>query len=337
MTITRHALPVAVDPLPQLCEDTFGSTDATVTPAYLTTLDNTVNGGNPAHTVRYYIAATRLPGDEIVANITVSSTDQVYTRVTRTDVTPQCTQDGVVTFTVNPLPDALDQDAVTGGPLGTGNPETVYCEEFPVGSGIANNIDLTILEDDIINGGAPRTVAWFEADMTTPVATPNDIDAVVDGRTFFARVTNTLTTCINFAQVEITVNPLPLDNPIETPSGSTPASYTVCAGTSILLFQVDPSLNPGSTYNWVIPTAPGEFVQFGGGNPNDFFVLLQFPNPVAGPGLPITVQETSADGCVGNINTMNIIVDNAPPAPVIVGDNNVCANEQNVNYTISSP
>ncbi|MEP2671433.1 MAG: PKD-like domain-containing protein, partial [Cyclobacteriaceae bacterium] len=337
VTITRHALPVAVDPLPQLCEDTYGSTDATVTPAYLTTLDNTVNGGNPAHTVKYYIAATRLPADEIVANITVSSTDQIYTRVTRTDVTPQCTQDGVVTFTVNPLPDALDQDAVTGGPLGTGNPETVYCEEFPVGSGLANNIDLTILEDDIINGGAPRAVAWFEADMTTPVATPNDIDAVVDGRTFFARVTNTLTTCVNFAQVEITVNPLPLDNPIETPSGSTPASYTVCAGTSILLFQVDPSLNPGSTYDWIIPTGPGEFVKFGGGNPNDFFVLLQFPNPVAGPGLPITVQETSADGCVGNINTMNIIVDNAPPAPVIVGDDNVCANEQNVNYTISSP
>lgn len=337
VTITRHALPVAVDPSPQLCEDTFGSTDATVSPVYLTTLDNTVNGGNPAHTVKYYIAATRLPADEILANITVSSTDQVYTRVTRTDVTPQCTQDGVVTFTVNPLPDALVQDAVTGGPMGTGNPETVYCEEFPVGSGLADNVDLTILEDDIINGGAPRAVAWFEADMTTPVATPNDIDGVVDGRTFFARVTNTLTTCVNFAQVEITVNPRPLDNPIETPSGSTPASYTVCAGTSILLFQVDPSLNPGSTYNWVIPTAPGEFVKFGGGNPNDFFVLLQFPNPVAGPGLPITVQETSADGCVGNINTMNIIVDNAPPAPVIVGDNNVCANQQNVNYTISSP
>ncbi|MCO5272639.1 MAG: gliding motility-associated C-terminal domain-containing protein [Cyclobacteriaceae bacterium] len=337
VTITRHALPLAVDPLPQLCEDTYGSTDATVTPAYLTTLDNTVNGGNPAHTVKYYIAPTRLPADEIVANIMVSSTDQVYTRVTRTDVTPQCTQDGVVTFTVNPLPDALAQDAVTGGPAGTGNPETVYCEEFPVGIGIADNVDLTLMEDDIVNGGAPRAVAWFEADMVTPVATPGDIDGVVDGRTFFARVTNTLTNCVNFAQVDITVNPRPLDNAIETPNGSTPASYTVCAGTSILLFQVDPNLNPGSTYNWVIPTGPGQFVKFGGGNPTDFFVLLQFPNPVAGPGLPITVQETSAEGCAGNINTMNIIVDNAPAAPVIVGDNNVCANQQNVNYTISSP
>ncbi|MGE4017704.1 MAG: PKD-like domain-containing protein, partial [Cyclobacteriaceae bacterium] len=331
VTITRHALPDALDPLPVLCEDTYLGGDATVTAAYLASaaITDGVTGipGSANRIVQFFTDPARtipVPDPYLVAD-----TEIIYTRVTRTDVVPNCQNDGTITFTVNPLPEAVDQDNT--------NPETVYCERLPVGSGLADNVNLTLMDDDIINGAANRAVAWFESDMTTPVATPTDVDGVIDARIFFARVTNTLTNCINFAQVEITVNPLPLDNPIEAPDGSTPATYTVCAGSSIILFQVDPGLNAGSTYNWTIPTAPGQFVLFGGGNPGDFFVLLQFPNPVAGPGLPITVQETSADGCVGNVNTMNIIVDNAPPAPVIVGDNNVCANQQNVVYNISAP
>lgn len=333
ITITRIALPVGVNTTDNVCEDVEGGGEKDNVD--LTTYNAAVTGGAANRSVAWFTDVNRtipVPTPTDVDGINNGNT--FYALITETLSGSNCQNvipgPGAVTFTVNPLPQAIAQNAT--------NPETVYCEKFPVASGLADNIDLTILEDDITASAANRTVVWFQSDMITPIVGPaNDQDNVTDATVYFARVTNTLTNCVNFAQVEITVNPLPLDNPIETPSGSTPASYTVCAGTSILLFQVDPSLNPGSTYNWVIPTAPGEFVKFGGGNPNDFFVLLQFPNPVAGPGLPITVQETSADGCVGNINTMNIIVDNAPPAPVIVGDNNVCANQQNVNYTISSP
>lgn len=327
IVITRIALPVGIDVNTDVCEDVYlgGERDN----VDLTTFDAAVTGGVPNRSVQWFTNAARTVAVPTPTDVDgINNSDTFYALITETLSGSNCQNvvpgPGSVTFTVNPLPEAVAQDAT--------NPETVYCEEFPVASGIADDVNLTILEDDIINGAANRSVAWFESDMSTAVATPNDIDGVVDGRIFFARVTNTITNCINFAQVEITVNPLPVDNPIQPPGGGAPASITVCAGTSILLFQVNPTLNPGSTYAWVIPTAPGQFELFGGGGVNDFFALIRFPN-VVGP-LAISVTETSADGCVGNTNSMNITVDSSPPAPVITGDQNVCANEQNVNYSV---
>ncbi|GCC50208.1 hypothetical protein SanaruYs_04230 [Chryseotalea sanaruensis] len=332
LTITKNPQPITQDINFDLCETTEGTLDHL---NYDLTVHNlaVADGDLTDRAVTWFTNALLTIAVPDATDVTVSDGDVFYARVENTvtgctNVTP-ILNPGSVTFNVNPLPVANDQDDT--------NTETVYCEEFPVGSGVANNIDLTILNDNVIGGVVPnRTVAWFEADGTTPVLTPTDVDAVTDGRIYVARVTNTLTNCINTAQVEITVNPLPLDNAIITPSGTTPATFTVCASTTILLFQVSPTLNSGSTYSWSIPTAAGEFEQFGGGGVNDFFVLLRFPNAVPG-GLPITVTETSADGCVGNVNTLTIIVDSAPAAPVIVGDNNVCATENNVSYTIAAP
>lgn len=332
LTITKNPQPITQDINFSLCETNEGTLDHLNYD--LTVHDLAVaNGSLVNRSVTWFTNAALTVAVPDATDVTVSDTDIFYARVENTatgctNVTP-ILNPGSVTFTVNPLPVALDQDAT--------NSETVYCEEFPVGSGLTNNVNLTILNDNIIGGVVPnRTVAWFESDGVTPVATPGDIDGVVDGRIFIARVTNTVTSCVNTAQVEITVNPLPLDNAIITPSGTTPATFTVCVSTTILLFQVSPTLNPGSTYDWNIPTGAGQFVLFGGGGVNDFFVLLQFPNAVPG-GLPITVTETSADGCVGNVNTLTVIVDSAPAAPVIVGDNNVCATENNVSYSIAAP
>lgn len=332
LNITKNPQPITQDINFDLCETNEGTLDHL---NYDLTVHNlaVANGDLTNRAVTWFTNATLTVPVADETDVLVSDNDVFYARVENTvtgctNVTP-ILNPGSVTFNVNPLPVANDQDDT--------NPETVYCEEFPVGSGVANDINLTILNDNVIGGVVPnRTVAWFEADGTTPVATPSDVDAVTDGTIYIARVTNTLTNCVNTAQVEITVNPLPLDNAIITPSGTTPASFTVCASTTILLFQVNPALNPGSTYSWSIPTGVGEFQQFGGGGVNDFFVLLRFPNAVPG-GLPITVTETSADGCVGNVNTLTIVVDSAPAAPVIVGDNNVCATENNVSYTIAAP
>ncbi len=332
LTITKNPQPITQDINFDLCETNEGTLDRL---NYDLTVHNlaVANGSLANRSVSWFTNPALTVAVPDATDVTVSDNDVFYARVVNT--LTGCTNEspvlnaGTVTFNVNPLPATFDQD--------DSNAETVYCEEFPVGSGIANDVNLTILNDNIIGGVVPnRTVAWFEADGTTPVVTPNDIDAVVNGRIYIARVTNTLTNCVNTAQVEITVNPLPLNNAIVTPSGTTPASFTVCASTTILLFQVNPALNPGSTYVWSIPTGVGQFQQFGGGGVNDFFVLLRFPNAVPG-GLPITVTETSADGCVGNVNTLTIVVDSAPAAPVIVGDNNVCATENNVSYTIAAP
>lgn len=332
LNITKNPQPITQDINFDLCETNEGTLDHL---NYDLTVHNlaVANGNLADRAVTWFTNATLTAAVADPTDVTVSDNDVFYARVENTltgctNVTPVLNP-GSVTFNVNPLPVANDQDDT--------NAETVYCEEFPVGSGVANDVNLTLLNDNIIGGVVPnRAVAWFEADGTTPVATPADIDGVTNATIYIARVTNTLTNCVNTAQVEITVNPLPLDNAIITPSGTTPASFTVCASSTILLFQVSPTLNAGSTYTWSIPTAPGQFEKFGGGDVNDFFVLLKFPNAVPG-GLPITVTETSADGCTGNVNTLTIVVDSAPAAPVIVGDNNVCATENNVSYTIAAP
>ena len=338
--ITRHALPVAVDPLPQLCEDTFGSTDATVTPAYLTTLDNTVNGGNPLHTVKYYIAPTRLPGDEIVGNIMVSSTDQVYTRVTRTDVAPQCTQDGIVTFTVNPLPVANDQ---------------IYsvCEET-VGSANKDNNNLPVLFNDLVTGivgSAGRTVDWY-FDPGGAVNGPGDLpigllltpaqaadqDGVTDGTIYYALVTNTTqaTNCQNVASVEFDIQSRPLANPIV-------GQPNVCASNSIVVYQLS-SVVPGSTFNWTLPpNNPGFFEVVFGGGVNDFFVGLRFPaltTPPVSDIYNISVIETSpvaSGACAGNANNFAISVDSSPAVNPIIGPDPVCKNQGGVIYQVQNP
>ncbi|MEP2772640.1 MAG: PKD-like domain-containing protein [Fulvivirga sp.] len=345
VTITRNALPDALDSNPEICEDLpQGSNQATIPDLVLYNDDVTGIVGSVDRTIEYFDDPGRTPADLIspTTNFVVTTgSNIVYTRVTRTDVLPNCTEDGTLTFTINTLPDAVDQDAIT-------NPtEAEFCEET-VGSADKDNIDLTLLDDDVAGGiVADRSVEWFfdpgvgvstRADLTgNEVATPTDVDNVINGQTFYAIIVNNLTLCEDIAQVDITVNPRPINNPIIAPDGSTPASVTVCRSNNVLFFQVDPALNPGTTYTWTVPNAPGELELVGGGGVNDFFVLVRAPNTIASPGVTLSVVETSADNCDGNTNSIDIIVDDAPPAPTINGDQEVCENQSNVTYSIASP
>ncbi|CAN5261349.1 hypothetical protein BH09BAC3_BH09BAC3_22840 [soil metagenome] len=120
--------------------------------------------------------------------------------------------------------------------------------------------------------------------------------------------------------VVITVNPLPVPNPINGPG-------TVCVNpTTTLLYQVTP--NAGSTYNWVVP-AP--FIKFAGGTSADFFVLVRFPAVGTGN---ITMTETNSFGCVGAINTLSVTAASAPGALSITGPDPVCKSQIGVNYSV---
>jgi gliding motility-associated-like protein len=126
--------------------------------------------------------------------------------------------------------------------------------------------------------------------------------------------------CVGASQnVVITVNPLPVANPIV-------GQGTVCAGPSVLLYQVTPSA--GSSYAW---TVPAPFVKFAGGTPADFFVLVQFP--AVGTGT-IQMTETNSFSCTGSANTLFVTVANAPGALTITGPDPVCKNQAGVNYSV---
>ncbi|MBL7849295.1 MAG: gliding motility-associated C-terminal domain-containing protein, partial [Cyclobacteriaceae bacterium] len=125
------------------------------------------------------------------------------------------------------------------------------------------------------------------------------------------------------SNVVVTINPLPVANPIGGPG-------TVCVSpTNIILYQVTP--NAGSTFTWTIPP---QFTVFGGGGTNspNFFVLLSFPT--VGAALPISVVETNVYGCVGTANTLPITVAPAPGALTINGPTVVCKNQTGVNFSV---
>ncbi len=312
---TRNPLPQAIDPAPNnLCEDTFGSGIATGID--LTQYNNAISGGCATCTVEWFRDAALLIPVPDVTSEDITNSDTYHTRVTETSLMPNCQNIGVVNFTVNPLP-AID------------NQNPAFCEEN-IGGGEINNVDLTIYDAAVADGiVANRSVAWFtDVALTTPVASPTDVDNVSDGETFFARVTNTLTNCENVAEVEFRINPRPGINPI---IGGT----NVCVGPTTVLYQIQ-TINPGSTYTWNLPPDnPGIYQRFAGGGVNDFFVLLQFPGLTNAPNpdvYNISVTETSADGCVGDPQPFSITVESSPAANVITGPTPVCKQQTGVVY-----
>jgi gliding motility-associated-like protein len=326
IVITRNTLPVNVDPAPVLCEDVFGgAVEASVSLAFLNTLIPTITGGAGSRTVDFFVDAARTT--PFAATIAYESTEQVFTRVTRTDVTPNCTQDGVITFTVNPKPVVTNLNGAVAPDKG----EIQFCEDDILTPGIATGVDLTVFNNEINNLGG-FTLTWHNT-LADAAADVNAIAAanttVNDGQNYTVRVENNATTCFNTADVVSVVNPLPIPNAI-IGSGSR------CIGDQGFYF-VTPTAN--RDYQW---TVPGVFTNVGGITTN-FNVFLDFPG-VVNPSQNISVIEIDrfttgytnvlslydASGilrCAGDPNTFAIQVD-ATPAPItIVGDFTLCENE----------
>ncbi len=347
--VIRLPLPVANDLTPELCEDLPRNSNI-VAGVDLTTYAAAAIA--PAaiadRTVEYFDAPARGPGDVIgtPTSYDITNGETIYLRITdintSTFASNFCTNNSEITFTVNTLPEALDISGID---------ETTFCEQVVAGPATVDDVDLTTLNDNVSNSAPGVTVEWFvnpgpvpttRADLTgNEVPVDTDVDGVADGTIFYAIVQNATTLCEDIAEVEITVLDKPDNNPIIAPDGSTPATLTICSSTNVLFFQVSPTANPGSEYIWTIPNGVGELIYVGGGTTTDFFVLLQAPDPIVAPGVTLSVQERYDDGfggfCLGNVNSMDIIVDDDPPAPVITGPTDVCANQQNVNFSIAAP
>lgn len=315
VTITVNSLPTSTDPAPQLCETVLGGNQTTGVD--LTTFDASVTShplGTP--TVAWFSDAARTIAVPVPTNVTVvGPTRQFFFRATSPVTT--CQNIGVITFTVNSRPGAATQTRQ-------------FCEDV-IGGAIASGIDLSTQFNAAVTGGAAnRSVTWFsDAGLTTLVPTPNSFSFGPAPVTLFARVTNTLTNCTNSAAVNLSIKPKPILNPID-------GDPSVCTGNNIILYQLDPTFNPGSTYTWsIVGSPPGAVQLFGGGGTNsaNFFALLKFP--VTGT-VQIDVTET-LNGCVGTTSSMTVTVNSAPTPNSITGFSQVCANQTGVNYAVTSP
>lgn len=307
--VTRNATPVNNNQALSKCVDIPFGTTATVTLVELQALNNAITGGAASRLVEFFTDAARTvayPASASYANGAI-----VYTRVTRTDVTPQCTTNGQVNITVNARPIANAQ-----------NPE--FCEDLPVGSNTKAGINLTTFNNAVKNGVAANTVAWFsDAARTISIATPTSVTAN-NGTRFYARVTNPTTGCSDTTNLRVTLNPIPSPNPIVGAS-------EVCADpTTAILYQLLTS-KPGYTYAWSIPEPPFD-IRLGGTSTDDL-VLLSFP-VVVDPAQNISVVETSDKGCVGSPNVFAIRVNTSPPTINITGPSAVCENEAGVVFSV---
>ncbi len=324
VTFDVDPTPEAIDQDQDVCSDAvFGQPGDNQAEVDLTLNQTSVNNSGGVTFAWFTDAGLTLPIADPTAHVV---TDGIPVFVEVTDNVNNCTNVATITYTVDPTPVADDQ-----------NP--VVCSTDPGGS--TAFVDLTANNTDInIDANTPGfSVFWFEDYdavndiLSNPIAPGGAVGQssnfqVSDGVPIYAQVV-TAEGCDNVAEVTYVVNPRPVDNPIL-------GNANVCVNpTTTVLYQVDPDLNPGSTYAWNIPNGPGEFVVVAGGgstgSDGDFFVLLRFPNVFSGV---IQVTETSPEGCVGNTMSFGINVDPIPPALEITGDAVVCENQAGVTYQV---
>ncbi|HEY9044452.1 MAG TPA: PKD-like domain-containing protein, partial [Ohtaekwangia sp.] len=305
--VTVNPLPEAIDPTPSdLCETIAGT--LTATGVTLSVYDDDVIGAaTPAdRQVKWYATAFDQVNDiNPITTIDVHNNDKLYIRVIDLTTAPlNCDKLQEINFTVNPKPVVAAQSFS-------------YCEEAPAGTGRVDDIDLTLTSvGDAITvlPAADRVITWHttQADAeanVNPLATPNDID-ITTNTIYFARVQNIHTGCYNVAQIDLIVKPLPSD--------------------PIIVGKADPCKNgselfrvtqiPGAVYTW---SYPATFQYLGGGGPNDFYILLSFPNAVTDN---ISVK-VSVNGCESNVVTKAITVSDDPQGYSIVPPNvDICEN-----------
>jgi len=296
VVVTVRTLPVALDPTPNdLCEtNEFTSTAIGVD---LTAYNDGVTGivGSTDRTVHWYATAFDQVNDvnRIITPTDVVNLQVLFTRVIDTSNAESCEALGQVTFTVNPKPEAITQN------IG-------LCEQTPPGTERVDNINLADYEDGATNlAAADRTITWHTSSAdavsaSSPVATPGDVDITSDS-IFYARIVNNTTSCFNVAQLVLLIKPRPIDQPILGAS-----SPCVNAAELYRVTQIS-----GAQYVWNIPP---QFLTLGGGGPNDFYVLLEFPTATSGD-VSVTIV---LNGCAGNELTKPITVSPDPAGFAIV-------------------
>lgn len=319
--LTVNVLPAANNPAPaNLCEIVEAS--GVALGVNLTQYNDGVTGiaGSGDRTIEWYHTLPRNAGNMIgtPTSFDVSNGQTLYTRVHNTIT--NCFRDGIVTFTINPLPNASDRTFE-------------FCEEFPAGSDQVQNINLTApaIINPITGGVGDRTVVWFnslaDANGNTnaiPNGTATSYDVLNGSETIYARVTNTLTSCVNVAEVQLVVKPRPAD-PVIT------GSENQCLD-GFDLYSVTPVA--GVTYIWdVDDNAATEFDVISGGLPTDFLVVVSFPNVYSGD-ISLTLDR---NGCLSNQITKTVTVEATPPDVTITASKDpVCENDGGIVFTATS-
>lgn len=188
--VTIRALPSANDQTISVWEDIQGTG---ISSGFdLTSLENVING-NSGISYSWFSDAnlTTLVIDP--TNVSVVNGQQFWVEVNDGN----CTNSAVVTFTVNSLPQAVDQ-----------NP--VICEDN-YNSGIASNINLTLLEPAITNNNSFAVEWYHDIFLSQPVS--NTTSRVVsNGEVFYVKVSTG--TEASVATVTYSVQTLPEGNDV---------------------------------------------------------------------------------------------------------------------------
>lgn len=338
-TLTVNPLPVAADPAPVLCDLGFGTVTGVILPTYHDAITGIVGSGD--RSFQWFTNPARTISVPDINNVTVSNGTKFYNIVTV--VSTGCVSNGEITFTVRPLPAKANQTVQ-------------ICEDAPPGSLVASGINLQNFELAAAGGSmANRDIEWYE-DMALTILIPPGAAAGAEqnysfnaDKTIHAKIIDTASPtvpkCFSQATLTLDYQARPNDNQITDGIGQVlGATYTVCASSNLVLLQINPGLNPGSTYTWTVPPVsyPGEFELLTG--TTGFFIILRFPNPIPSggsiypTGLPISVKETLGTAlCDGNTINTRIIVEGSPPKPIIAGPTSVCSGANGLVYSVTNP
>lgn len=339
VVLTVNPLPTSLDPMPHLCEDVAGggshaNVDLTTYNAAVTNAPTVAWYSNPARTAPFLISAPVL----------VNNAGSKIFYFTATGAGPGfCTNIGQLTFTVDALPAKANQ-------------VVQICEDAPPGSLVASGINLQNFELVAAGGSlVNRDVEWYEDAALTILIPPGAAVGAEQNysfnadKTIHAKIIDTsspvVPPCFSQATLDLDYQARPNDNQITDGIGQVlGATYTVCASSNLVLLQINPGLNPGSTYTWTVPPVsyPGEFELLTG--TTGFFIILRFPNPIPTggslypTGLPISVKETLGTAlCDGNTINTRIIVEGSPPKPIIAGPTSVCSGANGLVYSVTNP
>ena len=310
ITLTRVDVPPVINLTATTCEVGNNTTNIV-----LTTYENAITSLQAnAREITWYRDAAPPAGipvaDPAVAQTNVAN-GQVYIARVR-EISTTCTSDAKLTINVRPLPRVM-------------NSLTTLCEDTP-GSHTVFGINLNEARYTSAITQEPNvTITWFNSETdafnnTSPLTAPI---TVFNSRDVYARVTYRDTpSCTAIGKLSILINSSPAITTIygrEAVCQTSPLSQ-------VEIYQVPPI--PGAKYYWEVP---GQFTVFGGGQENDFYVMLQFPNIYTGK---IKVR-AALNGCSGSTVEKEIKVLSAPVKPVITGAGIVCENSGAVAFRVS--
>ncbi|MBX2970593.1 MAG: T9SS type A sorting domain-containing protein [Cyclobacteriaceae bacterium] len=284
-----------------------GSVTSALPPAPVITGDNSVcaNEQNVVYSIAvdagnnysWIVSGGTIDGSSTGSSVTVDwgTSGTGFLRVTETNTTTGC---ATTTANYNVTINANPTPVISGNNSVCAN-QTGVVYSTPVAAGRTYNWSVT---GGAITAGAGTnsiTVTWGAAGAGTV-----QLQEIIDATT--CAVTTP------FYNVTINANPAPV---IGGPA-------TVCANESGAVYSTAAT---GNNFNW---TVNGGTITAGQGS-NSITVTWG----AAGTGTVRVTETITATGCATTTANYNVTI-NANPTPVISGNNSVCANEQDVTYTV---